>query len=220
MAIMELVANITNAMPNGKFTIVVFIVGMKKVTVLPKPDSLSVLLERFNEFCAQKIVTIRQNMDQEDATLSPSVPVGEFVSSVTVSDLSNFTPATMQLVEKLVKRSPEKSNGMEPVPTWLLKQHAECMVRIITSIVNMSVSEGVFPDQFKTAHVCPLIKTSTLDCNNLKKCRLVSNITYIVGEGCRCPSAEAPPGQSAIRAYAVSIPSGSQHGDGSGSSHQ
>ncbi len=62
------------------------IMGEKKVTVLPKHDSLSALLERFNEFFVQ---TIRQNMDQEDSTLSPSLPVGEAVSSVTVIDLSN-----------------------------------------------------------------------------------------------------------------------------------
>ena len=153
--------------------------GMKKVTVLPKHDSLSALLERFNEFFVQKIVTIRQNMDQGDSTLSPSVPVGETVSSVTVPDLSNFTPATMQEVEKLIKRSPAKSCGLDPVPTWLLKQHAEYLVPITTSVVNMYLADGVFPHQFKTAHVCPLIKKSTLDCNGLKNYRPVSNLPYI-----------------------------------------
>ena len=77
------------------FRVTSSIMRMKKVTVLPKHDSLSALLERFNEFFVQEIVAIRQNMDQEESTLSPSVPVGETVSSVTVPDLSNFTPATM-----------------------------------------------------------------------------------------------------------------------------
>ena len=121
---------------------------MKKVTVLPKHDSLSALRERFNELFVQKIVTIRQNMmDQEDSTLSPPVPVGKTVSSATVPDLSNFTPATMQYVEKLIKRSPAKQCGLDPVPTWLLEQQAECLVPIVTSIVNMSLADGVFPDQ-------------------------------------------------------------------------
>ena len=150
------------------------IMGVKKVTVLPKHDSLSALLERFNEFFVQTIVTIRQNMDQEDSTLSPCVPVAETVGSVTVLDLSNFTPAAMQEVENLIKRSCAKSCGLDPVPTWLLKKHAECLVPIITSIVNMSLADGVFPDQFKTAHVCLLIKKSTLDYNALE------NISKIV----------------------------------------
>ena len=126
-----------------------------------------------------KSLTIRQNMDQEDSTLSPSVPVGETVSSVTVPDLSNFTPATMQEVEKLIKQSPAKSCGLDPVTTWLLKQHTECLVPIITSIVNMSLAGGVFPDQFKMAHVCPLIKKATLDCDAPKNYRPISNLPYI-----------------------------------------
>ena len=88
-------------------------------------------------------------------------------------------PATMQEVEKLIKRSPAKSCGLDTVPTWLLKQHAECLVPTITSIVNMSLTDDVFPDQFKTAHVCPLIKKSALYCNALKNYRPVSNIPYI-----------------------------------------
>ena len=60
-----------------------------------------------------------------------------------------------------------------------MKQHAECLVPIITSIVNMSLADGVFPDQFKTAHVCSLIKKYTLDCNALKNYRPESNLPYI-----------------------------------------
>ena len=85
----------------------------------------------------------------------------------------------MQEVEKLLMRSPAKSCGLDPVPTWLLKQHAECLVPIITNIVNISLADGVFPDHFKTAHVFPLIKKATLDCNALKNYRPVSNLPYI-----------------------------------------
>ena len=85
----------------------------------------------------------------------------------------------MQEVEKLLMWSPAKSCGLDPVPTWLLKQHAECLVPIITNIVNISLADGVFPDHFKTAHVFPLIKKATLDCNALKNYRPVSNLPYI-----------------------------------------
>ena len=67
-------------------------------------------------------------MNQEDSTHSPSVPVGETVSSVTVPDLSNVIPANMQEVEKLFKRSPAKSRGLDPLATWLLKQHAALLL--------------------------------------------------------------------------------------------
>ena len=48
-----------------------------------------------------------------------------------------------------------------------------------TLILLTSLSDGVFPDQFKTAHVCPLIKKATLECNALKNYRPVSNLPYI-----------------------------------------
>ena len=43
----------------------------------------------------------------------------------------------------------------------------------------MSLTDGVSPDQFKTAHVCHLIKKSTLFCNALNNYISVSNIPYI-----------------------------------------
>ena len=43
----------------------------------------------------------------------------------------------------------------------------------------MSLSDGVFPYQFKTAHVSPVIKKSTLECNALKNYKPVSNFPYI-----------------------------------------
>ena len=46
-------------------------------------------------------------------------------------------------------------------------------------MVNMSLAVGVFPDQFKTAHVCPLTNIPRLDCNALKNYRSVSNFPYI-----------------------------------------
>ena len=46
--------------------------------------------------------------------------------------------------------------------------------------MNMSLADGVFPDQFKTAHVCPLIKKPTLDCDAPKNYRPVSNLPYII----------------------------------------
>ena len=43
----------------------------------------------------------------------------------------------------------------------------------------MSLADEVFPDQFKTAHVCPLIKKSALECNARKNYRPMSNLPYI-----------------------------------------
>ena len=41
------------------------------------------------------------------------------------------------------------------------------------------LKEGVFPSAFKTAHVIPLLKKPSLDKNNLKNYRPVSNLSFI-----------------------------------------
>ena len=65
-------------------------------------------------------------------------------------------------------------------PSANLAAEATRRMPISTSVMNMSLAaDGVFPDQFKTAHVCPLIKKSTLDCNALKNYTPVSNLPYI-----------------------------------------
>ena len=50
---------------------------------------------------------------------------------------------------------------------------------MITDIVNLSLSTGVFPDQVKYASVKSLLKKSYLDRNPLKFFRPISNLSYL-----------------------------------------
>lgn len=53
------------------------------------------------------------------------------------------------------------------------------MLPIITCLVNQSLAEGVFPDDFKQAIVKPLLKKPSLDKKCLKNYRPVSNLSFI-----------------------------------------
>ena len=53
------------------------------------------------------------------------------------------------------------------------------MLPVITDIVILSLSTGVFPDQMKYASVKPLLKKSGLDRNVLKFFRPISNLSYL-----------------------------------------
>ncbi len=92
--------------------------------------------------------------------------------------LSHFTLVTEEQVSELIKKSPTKSCGLDPLPTWLLKKCSEELVPIITKIINMSLSEGTFPDNFKHAFVIPLLKNILLDLL-LASYRPVSNLQYV-----------------------------------------
>ena len=53
------------------------------------------------------------------------------------------------------------------------------MLPVITDIVNLSLSTGVFPDQMKYASVKPLLKKSGRDRNVLKFFRPISSLSYL-----------------------------------------
>jgi len=55
----------------------------------------------------------------------------------------------------------------------------DLLARPITAIINVSLSQGIFPEQFKKAHVTPLLKKSSLPKNDLKNYRPDSNLNYI-----------------------------------------
>ena len=75
--------------------------------------------------------------------------------------------------------SPTKSCILDPWPTCLVKDCVDILVKPITQLLNFSLSEGIFPQDFKKAIVLPLIKKSSLPKNNLKNYRPVSNLNYI-----------------------------------------
>ena len=68
---------------------------------------------------------------------------------------------------------------MDPIPTWLLKQIVDVLLPLILRIVNSSVTSGLFPNALKAAHITPLIKEPTLNAEELKNYRPVSNRPFI-----------------------------------------
>ena len=64
------------------------------------------------------------------------------------------------------------------IPTRLLKEYIEDFVPLLVHIINCSLSSGVFPKEWKSALVVPLLKKSGLDTIH-KNYRPVSNLQYI-----------------------------------------
>ena len=51
--------------------------------------------------------------------------------------------------------SPSKSCSLDPWPTFLVKDCVDVILPSLTKLVNASLSEGLFPDDFKKAIVIP-----------------------------------------------------------------
>ena len=93
--------------------------------------------------------------------------------------LNILLPATEDEVKLLVAKSPSKSCSLDPVPTWMLKAHLDCILPSITNIVNESMSTGIVPTKMKAAFVTPLLKKPSLDKNVMANFRPVSNLSFI-----------------------------------------
>ena len=124
---------------------------------LPEFSSIHALAETFGTFFVDKISIIRS-----------AFPTGGHRDNANCDhphdrkELQGFAPATEDEIRRLVMSAPCKSSDLDPIPTVLLKSCMDILVTPVTSIVNLSLSDGCFPTSFKNAHVSPLLKKKTL----------------------------------------------------------
>ena len=142
-----------------------------KSSTIPDDSSDSSLANKFGSYFIEKIVKIRTIFTSNIFHISPPVePVAKFssVNSVSCND-----------VRKILNLSPIKSCSLDPWPTFLVKECVNILINALTQMINMSLSEGYFPDKFKTAIVTPLLKKPSLDKSVLKNYRPVSGLNFV-----------------------------------------
>ena len=84
-----------------------------------------------------------------------------------------------EVLSLITKTMNNKSCELDPLPTWLLKHCLNELLPHITLIVNLSLQEGYFPHALKSAIVRPVLKKASLDADDLKSYRPVSNLSFI-----------------------------------------
>ena len=122
-----------------------------------------------------KISKIRAYLDSQKQCLNPLT----FDAFKTNCSFDSFSSLSEDEIDKIIKQSPSKSCDLDPLPTSLLKENMSNILPLITEIVNDSLSSGHVPEEFKVAHVTPLLKNTSLDKNVLKNYRPVSNLPFV-----------------------------------------
>ena len=89
-----------------------------------------------------------------------------------------FERASEDEIKKLILSSSSKSCDLDPIPTSVLKNCLDIIITPITDIINISMESSTFPQNFKEAHVRPLLKKTYLS-KKLKKYRPVPNLSFI-----------------------------------------
>lgn len=153
------------------FSVIGDILKKKGSAKLPDHSCSSELANRFATYFTSKIETIRLN-------LASSVSVSSEVHPTTLS-WNEFNTVSETDIKDIIMKSPSASGLHDPMPTWLIKKALNSLLHSITSIVNMSLTEGVVPSSMKSAVIKPLLKKENLDCNILKNYRPVSNLTFL-----------------------------------------
>ena len=154
------------------FSVMNELLGKPKSTPLPSNISRLDLPQRFCDYFAEKIKRLRDELDSVVCD-SPSFAVHNGVV------LSRFEPVSEKEIYELILESPTKSCRLDPIPTSYVKLCIDELVPCITAIVNASITNGVFPKEFKHAIVTPLLKKAGLDPNELKNFRPVSNLPFV-----------------------------------------
>ena len=148
-----------------------FLLGKKKTSPVPSNVDPTSLPSVFSDYFADKILTIRSHFPPSDHSDESVVYSGKHFES--------FSPVSEQTVLEILKETAAKSCELDPIPTTLLYENLDILLPSITQIINSSLTSGTVPDQFKIAVVKPLLKSPTLDKNDLKNYRPISNLSFL-----------------------------------------
>ena len=96
-----------------------------------------------------------------------------------VPPLASFNNVTVEDVSQILRKTPNKQCELDPMPTWLVKELCDVHAPIITSMANVSFTQGLFPDSHKHTVVHPRIKKPSLYPLDIKSYRPISNLRLV-----------------------------------------
>ena len=127
------------------YSLVTYLTGTKAQNPMPDNTGDEKLANYFADYFIQKIQKIWDNLDD--------YPKFKPKRNSTITPLKNFELTTADEVTKILKEMKTISCELDFLPTLLLKKALPYVINTITSIMNVSLEQGVFPRQLE-------------DCNN------------------------------------------------------
>ena len=75
---------------------------------------------------------------------------------------------------------PSKSSGLDKISARLLKDISDVIVPFLTEIFNLSLTQGIFPNDWKQARVSPIfISGDKEDCSNYRPISVLSVVSNL-----------------------------------------
>lgn len=122
-----------------------------------------------------KLNTQKNVQNENDISISPDV------------QLNDFEPTDENEVMNYIKNMRGRSSpGPDQIHVKTLKQIAHNIIKPLVHIINLSFSEGVFPNVLKESIIIPIYKQgNTADVNNYRPISLTSNIAKLFEKCCK-----------------------------------
>ena len=129
----------------------------------------------FNDF----FVNIGNSVEEKNPQVE--VPFSSFLKDENKTAFF-IKPVDENEVKTMIKNmNISKSCGPNSIPTRILKENLETLVSPLKHIINLSFSEGCFPQLLKLADICPIFKKKSKDrCENYRPISLLSNLSKLL----------------------------------------
>ena len=92
---------------------------------------------------------------------------------------NSFTPISENSLRKIILQCAPKTCVLDAIATSLFFECLDAILPTLTIVVNHSLLTGEFPLIFKTAIVKPLLKKTSLDSEDPKNYRPISNLSFM-----------------------------------------
>ena len=131
------------------YTLINNLTNNNKENPLPESQSDEGLANQFAQYFMSKIKSIRDSLDSHPLYKPIRREVPEF---------SRFSRITEDQVEKIMRSMPSKCCELDVMPPKIMKQIIPSIITPITNLINNSLENGVFANNWKTAIIKPLLK--------------------------------------------------------------
>ena len=141
----------------------------------PSCSSVADLANRFIGFFGEKIITIRHEL--ESNPMQGTYLFNE--ATVATTRLHRLSCPSYSTLLQIVHPLASKSCELDPVPSRILLGCLDLLCPVIWKIVKLSLETSVMPTELKQAVIRPLLKKPSLDYQEFKNFRPISNLTFL-----------------------------------------
>ena len=133
------------------------------------------IAEDMATYYTSKISKIREKITNEIGHRA-EVPTS---SRKDLHKFTKFSPISREELQRTLSSMNNKTSRTDPIPTSTIRQSLYLLAPILLQIINLSISQNIFPDDLKNALITPILKSETKDPDEFQNYRPISNLQFL-----------------------------------------